>query len=90
LIIVGVIENVLLKWWKQAQDKCDAGIHGQSVVGVLGRADHRERERKLDRGVLKDLSSLPKGLDAAAKRKLWEVIRAARDTGMTIVMTSHR
>ncbi len=30
------------------------------------------------------------GLDAAAKRKLWNVIRAARDVGLTIIMTSHR
>ncbi|CAF4304068.1 unnamed protein product [Rotaria sp. Silwood2] len=29
------------------------------------------------------------GLDAAAKRKLWKVIRAARDVGLTIIMTSH-
>ena len=31
-----------------------------------------------------------KGLDAAAKRKLWKVIRSARDLGLTIIMTSHR
>ncbi|UJR36715.1 hypothetical protein I4U23_029431 [Adineta vaga] len=30
------------------------------------------------------------GLDAAAKRKLWNVIRAARDIGLTIILTSHR
>ncbi|CAF4744310.1 unnamed protein product [Rotaria sp. Silwood1] len=30
------------------------------------------------------------GLDAAAKRKVWKVIRAARDAGLTIIMTSHR
>ena len=29
------------------------------------------------------------GLDAAAKRKLWNVIRAARDVGLTIILTSH-
>ncbi|CAF3938721.1 unnamed protein product [Rotaria magnacalcarata] len=29
------------------------------------------------------------GLDAAAKRKLWDVIRAARDAGLTIILTSH-
>jgi len=29
------------------------------------------------------------GLDAAAKRKLWKVIRSARDLGLTIIMTSH-
>ncbi|CAF0732489.1 unnamed protein product [Adineta steineri] len=29
------------------------------------------------------------GLDAAAKRKLWNVIRAARDIGLTIILTSH-
>ncbi|UJR09005.1 hypothetical protein I4U23_013254 [Adineta vaga] len=29
------------------------------------------------------------GLDAAAKRKLWKVIRTARDVGLTIIMTSH-
>ncbi|CAF1280253.1 unnamed protein product [Rotaria sordida] len=29
------------------------------------------------------------GLDAGAKRKLWSVIRAARDAGLTIIMTSH-
>ncbi|CAF0750661.1 unnamed protein product [Adineta steineri] len=29
------------------------------------------------------------GLDAAAKRKFWKVIRAARDVGLTIIMTSH-
>ncbi|CAF1343559.1 unnamed protein product, partial [Didymodactylos carnosus] len=29
------------------------------------------------------------GLDAVAKRKLWEVIRAARNAGMTIILTSH-
>ncbi|CAF0914028.1 unnamed protein product [Rotaria sp. Silwood1] len=29
------------------------------------------------------------GLDAAAKRKLWNVIRAARDAGLTIILTSH-
>ncbi|CAF4618859.1 unnamed protein product [Rotaria sp. Silwood1] len=29
------------------------------------------------------------GLDAAAKRKLWAVIRSARDIGITIIMTSH-
>ena len=30
------------------------------------------------------------GLDAAAKRKLWNVIRAARDVGLTIILTSHK
>ena len=30
------------------------------------------------------------GLDAAAKRKLWNVIRSARDIGLTIILTSHR
>ncbi|CAF5129335.1 unnamed protein product [Rotaria magnacalcarata] len=30
------------------------------------------------------------GLDAAAKRKVWNVIRTARDAGLTIIMTSHR
>ncbi|CAF3926709.1 unnamed protein product [Rotaria sordida] len=29
------------------------------------------------------------GLDAAAKRKVWNVVRAARDAGLTIIMTSH-
>ncbi|CAF0922953.1 unnamed protein product [Adineta ricciae] len=29
------------------------------------------------------------GLDAAAKRKLWNVIRSARDIGLTIILTSH-
>ncbi|CAF3110060.1 unnamed protein product [Rotaria socialis] len=29
------------------------------------------------------------GLDAAAKRKVWNVIRTARDAGLTIIMTSH-
>ncbi|CAF0884648.1 unnamed protein product [Didymodactylos carnosus] len=29
------------------------------------------------------------GLDAAAKRKLWDVVRAARDAGLTIILTSH-
>jgi ABC-type multidrug transport system ATPase subunit len=33
---------------------------------------------------------LHQGLDAAAKRKLWDVVRAARDVGLTVVMTSHR
>ena len=36
------------------------------------------------------LAWLMQGLDAAAKRKLWKVIRSARDLGLTIIMTSHR
>ncbi len=39
---------------------------------------------------IQDISNFSQGLDAAAKRKLWNVIRAARDVGLTIILTSHR
>jgi ATP-binding cassette subfamily A (ABC1) protein 3 len=32
----------------------------------------------------------PTSVKFAAKRKLWTVIRAARDSGLTIILTSHR
>ncbi|CAF1282858.1 unnamed protein product, partial [Didymodactylos carnosus] len=39
--------------------------------------------------VLKNQDEPTTGLDAVSKRKLWTVIQAARNQGITIILTSH-
>ncbi|CAM4813346.1 unnamed protein product [Rotaria magnacalcarata] len=75
------------------------------MIQLFGLEPYREREvqnlsggnkRKVSAAVafmanpsLVFLDEPTTGLDAGAKRKLWSVIRAARDAGLTIIMTSH-
>ncbi|CAF3480607.1 unnamed protein product [Rotaria socialis] len=75
------------------------------MIQLFGLEHYREREvqnlsggnkRKVSAAVafmanpsLVFLDEPTTGLDAGAKRKLWSVIRAARDAGLTIIMTSH-
>ncbi|CAF4073177.1 unnamed protein product, partial [Rotaria sp. Silwood2] len=71
-------------------------IEDLNVVETLNLFASGGNKRKLSAAVafmanpsLVFLDEPTTGLDAGAKRKLWSVIRAARDAGLTIIMTSH-
>ncbi|CAF2474913.1 unnamed protein product [Rotaria sp. Silwood2] len=83
----------------------EISITCNEMIELFGLEPYREREvqhlsggnkRKVSAAVafmanpsLIFLDELTTGLNAGAKRKLWSVIRAARDAGLIIIMTSH-
>ncbi|CAF0848696.1 unnamed protein product [Rotaria sordida] len=100
-----VIETLLLfarlkglKWSETSQICCDMievfglEIYQTKKIQNLSGGNKRKVSAALAfmaNPALVFLDEPTTGLDAAAKRKLWGVIRAARDAGLTIILTSH-
>lgn len=68
-----------------------AGLERQEVATLSGgqRQKLSLALALVNRPELVFLDELTTGLDPAARRKVWQTLRSLRDTGLTVILTSH-